>query len=139
MRVMKNLLWVDCIAGALAGVTVLLFSGWLSSLHRLPRELLLFNGGVNVLYACYSFSLARLPRRPRGLINLLVFANLAWAVVCVWLVTVFAGSATVFGIGHLIGEAVFVGGLAGLEWKWRNQLLTRHDLSPGPPPLPARG
>ena len=24
----------------------------------------------------------------------------------------------------LVGEAVFVGGLAGLEWKWREQLLT---------------
>ena len=121
---MKNLLWVDCIAGALAGVTVLMLSGWLSSLHGLPRELLLLNGVVNVLYASYSFSLAVRARRPRSLINLLVFANLAWAVVCLWLVGVFAGSATVFGIGHLVGEAVFVGGLAGLEWRWRDQLLT---------------
>lgn len=121
---MKNLLWVDCIAGALAGVTVLMLSGWLSSLHGLPRELLLLNGAVNVLYASYSFSLAVRARRPRSLINLLVFANLAWAVVCLWLVTVFAGSATVFGIGHLVGEAIFVGGLAGLEWRWRDQLLT---------------
>jgi hypothetical protein len=121
---MRNLLWVDCIAGALAGVTVLMFSGWLSSLYALPRELLLLNGAANVLYACYSFSLARRSRRPRALIDLLVFANLAWAVVCLGLVSVFAGSATVFGIGHLVGEAVFVGGLAGLEWRWRDQLLT---------------
>lgn len=121
---MKNLLWVDCIAGALAGVTVLMLSGWLSGLHGLPRELLLLNGAANVLYASYSFSLAKRARRPRSLINLLVLANLAWAVVCLWLVSVFAGSATVFGIGHLVGEAVFVGGLAGLEWRWRDQLLT---------------
>lgn len=121
---MRNLLWIDCIAGALAGVMVLMFSGWLSGLHALPRELLLLNGAVNLLYASYSFSLARRPRRPRALINLLVFANLGWAVVCLWLVRVFAESATVFGIGHLFFEAVFVGGLAGLEWRWRNQLLT---------------
>lgn len=121
---MRNLLWVDCIAGALAGVTVLMFSGWLSSLHALPRELLLLNGAVNLLYASYSFSLARRGRRPRSLINLLVFANLAWAVVCLWLIRIFAGSATWFGIGHLVAEAVFVGGLAGLQWKWRDQLLT---------------
>ncbi|HEX8320501.1 hypothetical protein [Longimicrobium sp.] len=120
---MKNLLWIDCIAGALAGVLVLLFSGWLSSLHALPRELLLANGAMNLLYASFSFSLAVRARRPRSLINVLVFANLSWAIVCLCLVTVFAGSATAFGIGHLVGEAVFVGGLAGLEWRWRDQLL----------------
>ena len=58
------------------------------------------------------------------MINLLVFANFAWAVACLCLAGVFAGSATVFGMGHLIGEAVFVGGLAGLEWRWRDRLLT---------------
>lgn len=121
---MRNLLWADCIAGAVAGVMVLMFSGWLSTLHGLPRELLLANAAANLLYASYSFSLARRPTRPRASINLLVFANLAWAVVCLGLVGVFAESATVFGIGHLVAEAVFVGGLAGLEWRWRDQLLT---------------
>jgi hypothetical protein len=125
MPIMRNLLWVDCIAGALAGVLVLLFSGWLSSLHALPRELLLLNGAVNLLYASYSFSLAARARRPRSLIKVLVFANLSWAVVCLCLVAGFAGSATVFGIGHLVGEAMFVGGLAGLQWRWRDQLLVR--------------
>jgi hypothetical protein len=120
---MKKLLWIDCIAGALAGVAVLMLSGWLSGLHALPRELLLFNGAVNVLYAAYSFSLARRSTRPRALIDLLVMANLAWAVVCVGLVGRFAGSASVFGIAHLAGEAIFVGGLAALEWRWRNELL----------------
>jgi hypothetical protein len=124
MRVIKNLLWVDCCAAALAGVTVLLFSGWLSGLHALPRGLLLFTGAVNLLYACYSFALATRSNRPRLFINLLVFANLAWAVVCFGLAIGFGGSATFFGVGHLIGEAVFVGGLASLEWRWRDQLIT---------------
>lgn len=121
----KNLLWIDCIAGALAGVLVLMFSGWLSSLHALPRELLLLNGAVNLLYASYSFSLAVRATRPRSLIKVLVFANLSWALVCLCLAAVFAGSAAVFGIGHLVGEAIFVGGLAGLEWRWRDQLLVQ--------------
>jgi hypothetical protein len=122
---MRNLLWVDCVAGALAGLLVLMFSKWLSGLHALPRELLLLNGAVNLLYASFSFSLAVRARRPRPLINVLVFANLSWAVVCLCLVTVFAGSASVFGIGHLVGEAIFVGGLAGLQWRWRDHLLVR--------------
>jgi hypothetical protein len=123
--VIKNLLWIDCIAGALAGVLVLMWSGWLSNLHALPREMLLLNGGANLLYASFSFSLAVRARRPRTLINVLVLANLSWALVCLCLAVTFAGSATVFGIAHLVGEAIFVGGLAGLEWRWRDQLLAR--------------
>jgi hypothetical protein len=36
----------------------------------------------------------------------------------------FFETATVFGIGQLVGEAIFVGGLACLEWKWRDRLLS---------------
>ncbi|HEX6370486.1 MAG TPA: hypothetical protein VF006_16305 [Longimicrobium sp.] len=120
----RRLLWVDCIAAALAGTAVLAFSGWLSRLYALPRDLLLLIGAVNLLYGCYSFSLAVRARRPRRLINLLVFANLGWAVVCLGLAVVFWEPATWFGLGQLIGEAVFVGGLAGLEWSQRDRLLT---------------
>lgn len=121
---MKNLLWIDCIAGALAGAAVLILSGWLSGVHALPRELLLINGAANLLYASYSFSLARRRRRPRALIHLLVIANFAWALVCLGLAGAFAGSVSVFGMAHLVGEAVFVGGLAALEWRWREQLVS---------------
>jgi len=124
MSVMRNLLWVDCSAAALAGVTVLTLSGWLNGLYLLPRGLLLFTGAVNVLYAAYSFSLTIRTERPRSRINLLVFANLAWSVVCMGLAAAFADSATLFGVGHLVGEAAFVGGLAGLEWRWRESLTT---------------
>jgi hypothetical protein len=103
---------------------MLTLSGWLGNVYALPRGLLLLMGVVNVLYASYSFALATRRRRPRALINLLVFANLAWAMVCLGLAVAFVGSATLLGLGHLLGEAVFVGGLAGLEWRWREQLLT---------------
>lgn len=124
MFIPRKLLWIDCIAGALVGVAVLMLSVWLSRFYGLPREVLLFMGAVNLLYATYSFSLAMRTRRPKPMINLLVFANLAWTPVCLGLAVRFAESATIFGMGQLIGEAVFVGGLAGLEWKWREQLLT---------------
>jgi hypothetical protein len=120
----RKLLWVDCTAAALAGAAVLAFSGWLSRLYALPRDLLLLIGAVNLLYGCYSFSLALRPRRPKPLLNVLVFANLAWAAVCLVLAAVFWQPATPFGLAQLIGEAVFVGGLAGLEWRNRDQLLT---------------
>ena len=51
-------------------------------------------------------------------------ANLTWAVVCLGLAAAFSASATGFGLGHLVAEAVFVGGLGALEWNQRDQLLT---------------
>ena len=110
---------MDCTAGALVGVTVLALSGWLSHLEGLPRAVLLFTGVVNLLYAAYSFSLAVRAERPMPLIKLLVAANLAWVPVCLGLAAAFAGSATPFGFIHLVGEALFVGGLGLLEWRHR--------------------
>lgn len=116
---MKNLLWVDCVVGA----AVLALSGWLSRLYGLPRGFLLFIGAGNLLYASYSFVLASSNRRPIASINALVIANLAWALVCVYLAVGVARSPTVFGLAHLLGESVFVAGLASLEWRWREQLV----------------
>ena len=124
MYILRRLLWVDCTAGAIVGVVVIAFSEWLSRLEGLPREVLLFTGVVNMLYACYSFSLAVRVERTMPLIKLLVFANLAWVPVCLGLAMFFREQATPFGFAHLVGEAIFVGGLAVLEWNQRDQLLT---------------
>ena len=124
MYALRRLLWVDCIAGALVGVAVIALASWLSRLEGLPREVLLFTGVVNLLYASYSFSLAVRAERPVPLIKLLVFANLAWVPVRLGLAVFFREQATPFGFAHLIGEAAFVGGLAVLEWKQRDRLLT---------------
>ena len=125
----RRLLWVDCTAAAIAGVVVLMLSGWLSDLHALPQRLLLFVGAVNLLYGMYSFSLARQTHRPMYLIKILVFANAFWMVVCVGLATAYWGQASLFGLAHLLGEGIFVGGLAAMEWRQRHQLA----LIPGAP------
>ncbi|HEX8360583.1 MAG TPA: hypothetical protein VF613_10760 [Longimicrobium sp.] len=124
MLILRRLLWIDCTAGAVAGVTVFVLSGWLSRLYGLPREILLFMGAANLLYASYSFSLARRAVRPMSLIKLLVFANATWVLVCFGLAVTFWEQATVFGLAHLIGEALIVGGLAALEWNQRHRLAT---------------
>ena len=122
----RNVLWIDCTAAALAGVVVLLFREWLSALQALPSPLLLFIGMVNILYACYSFTLATRAYRSQSMIILLVAGNLVWATVCLGLAMHFLASATVWGIAHLLGEAIFVGSLAAVEWKWRTDLATNH-------------
>jgi len=124
MRILKNLLWLDCGAAILVGTGVILFSVALSSWEGLPRGLLLFTGVVNVIYGSYSFSLAIRAQRPENLIKLLVLGNLAWVPVCFGLALAFVESATAFGLLHLIGEGVFVGLLAVLEWRNRKLLLS---------------
>lgn len=122
MDLRHKLLWVDGLAAALAGAVVLTMAHWLSTWYRLPRELIFLMGLVNLLYASYSLSLARRSVRPVLLILLLVVANLTWAVVCLRWAVVYSESASLFGLAHLVGEALFVGGLACLEWRWREWL-----------------
>ncbi len=120
---MKHLLWIDCAAGALAGVAMLLLVDWLTSLYGMPTDLLVFIGIANVLYASYSLSLAIRRTRTPLLLNALIVANSVWALLCVGLAVRWAGTATLFGMAHLLAEALFVGRLASLEWKWRGLLL----------------
>jgi len=124
---MRRLLWVDCIGAAVAGVTVIAVSGWLSRMEGIPREVLLFTGAVNLLYGAFSFSLAVRAERPLVLIRLLVAANLTWALVCLGLLVRFAESATPIAFVHFVGEAMYVGGLGVLEW--RNRDLLRHPAA----------
>ena len=124
MRNGSRLLWLDAGAGATAGLLGLALAGWLSELYRLPLALMLFISAANVLYAGYSFSLARRRHRSAFGVNLLIAANLGWAGVCIGLAWRFAGEASVLGMLHLTAEAVFVGGLAAWEWRLRDQLVS---------------
>lgn len=116
----RDLLWVDGLAGATAGVLVLALREWLADLYVVPAGLVLLNACANLLYGSFSLSLAARKARPRGLVVLLVAANLGWALVCaVAAATLTAG---ILGRIHLVGEAAFVGGLGILEWRWREAL-----------------
>lgn len=120
----KNLLWVDCVGAGLAGIAVLLLSGPLTGFYGLPTKLLIFIALVNLTYGGFSFCLAsrRLPRTKR-FIALLAGANLFWMPVCFVMAACFRESVTVFGLGQLVGEGLYVGGLALLEWKFRDLLI----------------
>lgn len=124
---MRRLLWIDSSAGLLAGATVLALSGWLSDLYALPRTLLVTMGIANLAYGTYSGTLARRARRPYAMLVALIVANAAWAVLCALAAVRFRATASVFGLTHLIGESVFVGGLAALEWRARETLCLRRD------------
>ena len=106
----------------MVGIIVVLASYWLSQWYQLPQTLVLFTGIANLAYGCYSFSLARQPKRPKTLIFILVIANLVWAILCLYWAITYSGTASWLGLAHLILEALFVGGLALLEWRWREVL-----------------
>lgn len=124
MDLRRKLLWIDCLAGAVAGIAMLSLARWLSEWYRLPLDLLFLMGWINLAYASFSLSLARRPERPAPFILLLILANLTWAVICWRWAVVFSETAGALGLAHLIGEGLFVGGLACLEWRWRELLRT---------------
>ncbi len=120
-----KLLQIDSFGGLSVGLLMLLLSYWLSGWYGLPRGFIIFIALANIAYGCYSFSLLRRVKRPLSLVVVLVVANLCWAVLCVLWAAIYAQSASPLGTIHLLGEAVFVGGLACLEWRYREFLLTK--------------
>lgn len=119
-----NILWVDSAAALAAGVVVLSLIPFFHKIHHLPKPLLAFIGGVNLLYGTCSLTLAIKKERTPTLILLLVLANAAWAINCVRLTFMYSQVMSLFGALHLIGEAVFVGLLAYLEWRRRDRLVS---------------
>lgn len=117
----RALLWLDGSAACVAGVVVLALHDALAQLHGFSRALVLFIGAVNLAYSCYSGTLAVRASRghtpTRRAIDILVAANLAWAAVCAAIVAVTADTASIFGLAHVGLEGLFVGALAGLEYR----------------------
>jgi hypothetical protein len=109
---------VDGTAGTVVGAAVLSLRRWLSDLYWLPGDLLLVIGIANLAYGCVSLTLALSSRGDRvPFLRVVAAANVAWAVWCSVMAVVWFNQASVFGLGQLIGEATFVGGLGILEWR----------------------
>ena len=126
----ERLVWFDGAAGLSAGVLVLMASPWLAALYALPISALIFTGLMNCAYGAYSSTLARRPDlRTRRAILALVIANASWPLVCALLIVCLRGQISAFGVAHLVGEALFVGGLAVWEWRWRDALVGRTSMS----------
>jgi hypothetical protein len=113
-----RLIWIDGIAGAVVGLLMLSLRGWLTDVYGLPATLLLGIGLANLAYAGVSLTLAQF-RRPDWVpyLRVVAVANIAWSLVCLTLAVDRFDTATIFGQGQLLGEAVFVGGLGILEWR----------------------
>lgn len=118
----RRILWVDCIGAILAGLIMLLLSGWLSVLYGLPVMFVVGHAFVHLVYGTYSFSLAVRKRRPIVLLLVLIFANAAWAGFCIVFLATLIGSVSIYAVLHFIFEGIYVGNLAAIEWR-RRELL----------------
>lgn len=119
----RKLILFDGLAALTAGLIVLPLSRWFSEWYGLPFQFIVSMGLVNFAYACYSLSLAVSKVRPMILVILLAVANAAWSIACFGFAGFFWHTAGALGIAHLLGEGVFVGTLASLEWRWRRFLV----------------
>lgn len=120
----RHLLWIDCTAGLLVGILVLLLDDLLSRWYGLPQGLIFFLGLMNIAYGTYSLSLALRKKRPMSLIRVLAIGNMVWTMVCVGLVLSFLNVASPVGLALLLGEGIFVGGLGLIEWRSRHLLAS---------------
>ena len=114
----QKLIRIDATAAFLSAVFVLIFQNWLANLLNLPKNTLHFMCIVSFCYAAYSTFLALQNEKPLILIKILVFANALWATVCIGIIVYHCGTINAFGVGYLLAEAIFVGGLAFLERKY---------------------
>ena len=119
----------------MVGALILLFSNWLSGFHGLPRGLLIFVGVVNLTYGSYSTSLASQAKRGLKFILFLVAANFFWTPACFYLAIKHIDTITIFGLLHLIGEGIYVSGLASLEWRWSKFLVRTQNSRISSTPL----
>lgn len=115
----RKILWVDGLAGGVVGILMLLLREPLTKLYELPLTLVTFIAAANLTYASYSLTLARravINKTPsRRAIDVLVFANLLWAVVCVGMILAIHRQASLFGLAHIALEGMFVAALAVTE------------------------
>jgi len=116
-----TIVWMDSLAGCSVGLAMLALSPWLPTLYGLVPELYLFIAIANLSYGLFSGSLAMTATRSGKLsrvgMNCLVLANSAWAIACALMLLATWSDSTVFGTVHLGLEALFVGGLATVEFR----------------------
>ena len=131
----RTLPWIDGLAALAAGALVLGLRGDLAGWYGLPPSLVTTIGAVNIIYSAFGLTLGPLRRRPAWLLYALIAANLVWAGICAALVVRHAGTATIWGLGHVAGEGVFVTALALLEWRYRNAILSTRQTGMAASPV----
>jgi hypothetical protein len=114
-RFLRTVLWADALSAAASAFLQLAGAALLAPLLGLSPTLLLASGALLVPFALAATWMATRDVLPRGAIQALAIANLAWAAGC--LALLFTGAAgTTLGQVYLVMQAVAVALLAELQW-----------------------
>ena len=128
-QVARRILAFDCGAACVAGLVVVSLHKWLATVYGLPQELVRAMGVVNLLYACYSGSLAwRVNHRgnvSRSAVEVLVTGNFGWTLICGAIIVLHFSGLNPLGVALVSGEALFVGALAAVEARFVRAQATR--------------
>jgi hypothetical protein len=109
-------LLLDAVATAASGFAMLLFAAELESALRLPATLMTYAGIFMLAYALVVAIFGTRTTLPRWAVWAVIVGNTLWAIDCIALAFagIFAPSA--LGIAFLLTQAVFVLGLAELQY-----------------------
>lgn len=98
---------------------MLVFADWLPRLYQLPSSLYYAIATANLGYGAFALVLALRRTRQISLVSTLAIANAIWGGICLIAAVSMFGSASIFGVTHILAECVVVFWLAQLEWRHR--------------------
>lgn len=115
-RLLKSVLLLDAFVSGAVALLQLAAPGWLAGFLELPRALLIETGVFLVAYVVLLLVLASRARLWSGLVWLVVFGNVGWAVGCVALLASNAVSPNGLGALFLVLHALTVVLFANFEF-----------------------
>jgi hypothetical protein len=113
----RKILWIDGLGALIAGIAVLSTRGILSGPFGLPERILLIQSVITIIYGTYSTTLAKNKIYSKKPIRVLAIANLMYVAFCMLLFMNNYYSTTVLGKVYFIAEAMYICGLAILEFR----------------------
>ncbi len=115
VQILLKILWVDFIMGATTGLLGLVFYSFFTSFLGLPKNIVIWISAITLLYSLFALKLATMKTPSIPQLRILIFANWAWTIISLGVITFHFSDATLFGEIFLILQIIIVGGLAWLE------------------------
>jgi amino acid transporter len=117
---LNTLFLADGIAALFSTVLALGLKPYFVSLLNVPETIAVILAILGLCFAAYSLSVSRLVQpkvNGQKLLTILITANVLYCVLCLVLLLVFYNTASVWGRGYFIVDAIIVGLIAVFEWQ----------------------
>jgi hypothetical protein len=115
-NVLRYVLWADAISCLACGILQVTLTDFLDLHFGLPHALLTGTGFFLLLYGAIVAFLAARPRVSRAIVALLIFGNIAWAVLAIGILLEGDTGITLLGKSYIVAQSVAVLVLAQLQY-----------------------